>query len=159
MPGIPVSLGHRILSRAPEYDRISTTVVNAYVAPRVNAYLERLVSRLAEAGYARQLMVMQASGGVMTRAYIEAAPIRLLASGPAGGVIASARTGGAKGYRNLLCVDMGGTSYDMSVVRDGAARPRRDGTCITAIWSACRWCRWKRWARAADRSAMSTRAN
>ena len=121
MPGIPVSLGHRILSRAPEYDRISTTVVNAYVAPRVNAYLERLVSRLADAGYAKQLMVMQASGGVMTRAYIEAAPIRLLASGPAGGVIASARTGGAKGYRNLLCVDMGGTSYDMSVVRDGAA--------------------------------------
>lgn len=121
MPGVPVSLGHRILSRAPEYDRISTTVVNAYVAPRVNAYLERLVERLAQAGYPRQLMVMQAAGGVMTRDYIAAAPIRVLASGPAGGVMASAHVGGAKGHRNLLCVDMGGTSYDMSVVIDGAA--------------------------------------
>lgn len=121
MPGVPVSLGHKILSRSPEYDRISTTVVNAYVAPRVNAYLERLVLRLAEAGYPHQLMVMQASGGVMTRDYIAAAPIRVLASGPAGGVMASAHVGGAKGHRNLLCVDMGGTSYDMSVVLEGLA--------------------------------------
>lgn len=121
MPGVQISLSHAVLPRAPEYDRISTTVVNAYVAPRVNAYLERLVMRLAQAGYPSQLMVMQASGGVMTREYIAAAPIRVLASGPAGGVIGSAHVGGAKGHRNLLCIDMGGTSYDMSVVIDGSA--------------------------------------
>jgi N-methylhydantoinase A len=121
MPGIPVSLGHKVLPRAPEYDRTSTTVVNAYVAPRVTAYLERLVTRLADEGYPNRLMVMQASGGVMARDYIAAAPIRVLASGPAGGVIGSAHVGRAKGQRNLLCVDMGGTSYDMSVVMDGAA--------------------------------------
>jgi N-methylhydantoinase A len=116
-----VCAGHEVLPRAPEYDRTSTTVANAYVGPRVTSYLERLVSRLAEAGYRNQLMVLQASGGVMTKEYIDGAPIRVLASGPAGGVIGSAHVGVAKGYRDLLCVDMGGTSYDMSVVVDGQA--------------------------------------
>jgi N-methylhydantoinase A len=96
-------------------------VVNAYVGPRVTSYLERLVSRLKEGGYRNQLMVMQASGGVMTKEYIDGSPIRVLASGPAGGVIGSAHVGVAKGYPNLLCVDMGGTSYDMSLVLNGAA--------------------------------------
>lgn len=121
MPGVHISASHEVLSRGPEYDRTSTTVVNAYVAPRVTSYLEKLVLRLKEAGYRNRLMVMQASGGVMTKEYIEGSPIRVLASGPAGGVIGSAHVGVAKGYPNLLCVDMGGTSYDMSVVLNGAA--------------------------------------
>jgi N-methylhydantoinase A len=121
MPGVKVSLSHEVLPRAPEYDRTSTTVVNAYVAPRVHHYLERLVTRLKEGGYHKQLMVMQASGGVMTVDYIDGSPIRVLASGPAGGVVGSAHVGNAKGHPNLLCVDMGGTSYDMSLVIDGAA--------------------------------------
>ncbi len=121
MPGVHISPSHEVLSRGPEYDRTSTTVVNAYVAPRVTSYIEKLVSRLRAAGYRNQLMVMQASGGVMTKDYIEGSPIRVLASGPAGGVVGSAHVGSAKGYPNLLCVDMGGTSYDMSVVVNGAA--------------------------------------
>lgn len=116
-----VSASHEVLPRAPEYDRTSTTIVNAYVGPRVTAYLERLVQRLIEGGYKNQLMVMQASGGVMTKEYIDGAPIRVLASGPAGGVVGSAHVGTAKGHPNLLCVDMGGTSYDMSLVIDGEA--------------------------------------
>ncbi|AXQ30697.1 hydantoinase/oxoprolinase family protein [Solimonas sp. K1W22B-7] len=121
MPGVHISCSHQVLPRAPEFDRTSTTVVNAYVAPRVTSYIEKLVGRLKDGGYRRQLMVMQASGGVMTREYIDGSPIRVLASGPAGGVIGSAHVGTAKGYPNLLCVDMGGTSYDMSVVLNGAA--------------------------------------
>jgi len=121
MPGVHISSSHKVLPRAPEYDRTSTTVVNAYVGPRVTSYLERLVTRLKDAGYRNQLMVMQASGGVMTKEYIDGSPIRVLASGPAGGVIGSAHVGVAKGYRNLLCVDMGGTSYDISMVLNGAA--------------------------------------
>ncbi|MDH4041413.1 MAG: hydantoinase/oxoprolinase family protein [Gammaproteobacteria bacterium] len=121
MPGVEISCSHQVLPRAPEYDRTSTTVVNAYVAPRVTSYLARLVARLEEAGYRNQLMVMQASGGVMTREYIHGSPIRVLASGPAGGVIGSAHVGVAKGHRNILCVDMGGTSYDISMVLNGAA--------------------------------------
>ena len=121
MQNAHISTGHEVLPRAPEYDRTSTTVVNAYVGPRVTSYLERLVTRLKEGGYTNQLMVMQASGGVMTKEYIDGAPIRVLASGPAGGVIGSAHTGKAKGHPDLLCVDMGGTSYDMSVVVGGQA--------------------------------------
>lgn len=121
MPGIHLSVSHQVLPRGPEYDRTSTTVVNAYVGPRVTSYLDNLVGRLRDGGYKNQLMVMQASGGVMTKEYIEGSPIRVLASGPAGGVIGSAHTGLAKGYPNLLCVDMGGTSYDMSIVLYGAA--------------------------------------
>jgi N-methylhydantoinase A len=121
MPGVHISCSHQVLPRAPEYDRTSTTVVNAYIAPRVTSYLETLVSRLKAAGYRKQLMVMQASGGVMTKEYIEGSPIRVLSSGPAGGVMGSAHVGRAKGYPDLLCVDMGGTSYDVSVVLEGAA--------------------------------------
>ena len=121
MPSVHLSISHQVLPRAPEYDRTSTTIVNAYVAPRVTHYLERLVERLKDGGYRHRLMVMQASGGVMTKEYIDGAPIRVLASGPAGGVIGSAHVGAAKGHPNLLCVDMGGTSYDISVVRNGAA--------------------------------------
>ncbi|TCM19932.1 N-methylhydantoinase A [Novosphingobium sp. PhB165] len=116
-----VSASHEVLPRAPEYDRTSTTVVNAYVGPRVTGYLERLVQRLGEGGYRNQLMVMQASGGVMTKDYIDGAPIRVLASGPAGGVVGSAHAGRAKGCPDLLCVDMGGTSYDMALVLNGEA--------------------------------------
>ena len=121
MPGVHISTSHEVLPRAPEYDRTSTTVVNAFIAPRVTSYLEKLVSRLEQAGYRNRLMVMQASGGVMTKEYIDGSPVRVLASGPAGGAIGSAHVGAAKGYPNLLCVDMGGTSYDMSVVLNGSA--------------------------------------
>jgi N-methylhydantoinase A len=121
MQSAAVSVSHEVLPRAPEYDRTSTTVVNAYVAPQVTAYLEKLVRRLKDGGYPGQLMVMQASGGVMSVDYIEGSPIRVLASGPAGGVIGAASLGVAKGHPNLLCVDMGGTSYDMSVVIGGDA--------------------------------------
>jgi N-methylhydantoinase A len=121
LPGVQISLSHQVLPRAPEYDRTSTTVVNAYVAPRVTSYLEQLATRLKESGYKKQLMVMQASGGVMTKQYIEGSPIRVLASGPTAGAVGSAHVGSAKGHPNLLCVDMGGTSYDMSLVINGAA--------------------------------------
>jgi N-methylhydantoinase A len=121
MQDVHISASHEVLPRAPEFDRTSTTIVNAYVGPRVTSYLERLVSRLKEEGYKNQLMVMQASGGVMTKEYIDGAPIRVLASGPAGGVVGSAHTGSAKGHPNLLCVDMGGTSYDMALVTEGSA--------------------------------------
>ncbi|MFD1611515.1 hydantoinase/oxoprolinase family protein [Sphingomonas tabacisoli] len=121
LPGVALSVSHRVLARGPEYDRTSTTVVNAYVAPRVTAYLERLVTRLRAGGYAKRLMVMQASGGVMTRDYIAGAPVRVLASGPAAGVVGSAHAGRAKACPDLLCVDMGGTSYDISLVLGGFA--------------------------------------
>jgi N-methylhydantoinase A len=121
LPDVPISLSHEVMPKAPEFERTSTTVVNAYVGPRLAGYLDRLSERLRAAGYARQLLVMQSSGGVMTREYLRAAPVRSLASGPAGGVIGAALFGASKGHPDALCVDMGGTSYDVSVVRGGAA--------------------------------------
>lgn len=121
MPEAAISLSHEVLPRAPEFERTSTTVVNAYVAPRVSGYLDRLVARLREAGYRSELLVMQSSGGVMTREYLRGSPIRVLASGPAGGVVGGAHIAAAKQAPDLLCVDMGGTSYDVSVVVDGRA--------------------------------------
>ena len=121
LPGVEISLSHEVLPRAPEFERTSTTVVNAFVGPGVSGYLDRLVERLSEAGYARDLLVMQSSGGVMTREYLRGMPIRILASGPAGGVVGGARVGAAKSASDLLCVDMGGTSYDVSMVTNGSA--------------------------------------
>ena len=121
MPDASISLSHEVLPRAPEFERTSTTVVNAYVGPRVSIYLDRLVERLVGAGYRNQLLVMQSSGGVMTREYLRGSPIRVLASGPAGGVVGGAHLAAAKQAPDLLCVDMGGTSYDVSVVVGGRA--------------------------------------
>ena len=121
MPDAELSLSHRVMPKAPEFERTSTTVVNAYLGPRVGRYLDRLTERLRDAGFERELLVMQSSGGVMTREYLRESPVRVLASGPAGGVIGAAQLGVAKQAPDLLCVDMGGTSYDVSVVRNGAA--------------------------------------
>lgn len=121
LPGVPLSLSHEVMPKAPEFERTSTTVVNAYIGPRVTGYLDRLGERLREAGYRGELLVVQSSGGVMTRDYLRRAPVRVLASGPAAGVIGGAAVGVAKGAPDLLCVDMGGTSYDVSVVRGGVA--------------------------------------
>jgi N-methylhydantoinase A len=121
LPDVAVSISHEVLPRAPEFERTSTTVVNAYVGPRVTGYLDRLIARLEEGGYAHQLLVMQSSGGVMTREYLRGSPIRILASGPAGGVVGGAHIASAKNAPDLLCVDMGGTSYDVSVVTAGRA--------------------------------------
>ncbi|HJO22685.1 MAG: hydantoinase/oxoprolinase family protein [Myxococcota bacterium] len=126
MPDVAISLSSEVLPRAPEFDRTSTTVVNAYLGPSVSHYLDRLEDRLKEAGYGRQLLVMQSSGGVMTREYLRGSPIRVLASGPAGGVVGAACVAEAKHSPDLLCVDMGGTSYDVSVVI-GASAPAEVG--------------------------------
>lgn len=126
MPHAYLSLSHQVLPKSPEFERVSTTAVNAYVGPRVSQYIDRLSERLQESGYQRRLLLMQSNGGVMTREYLARSPIRVLASGPAGGVIGSAAIGRAKHALDLLCVDMGGTSYDVSVIRNGAA-PAQSG--------------------------------
>jgi len=121
LPDVHLSLSHQVLPKSPEFERVSTTAVNAYVGPRVTHYIDRLEQRLRESGYTRKLLLMQSNGGVMTRDYLAGSPVRVLASGPAGGVIGGAATGAAKNATELLCVDMGGTSYDVSVVRAGMA--------------------------------------
>jgi N-methylhydantoinase A len=118
-PGVHISLSHEVMPAAPEFERTSTTLVNAYVGPRIERYLQRLVARLREAGYARELLVMQSNGGIMTPEYILHRPITTLSSGPAGGVIAACAVAAHAGTTDFVCADMGGTSYDVCLIRGG----------------------------------------
>jgi N-methylhydantoinase A len=114
-----VSLSHEVLPKAPEFERTSTTLVNAYVAPRLQRYVGRLTDALREAGYAGQMLIMQSTGGVMPPDYVARKAVSLLGSGPTGGVLGAARAAEQSGVKDFVSVDMGGTSYDVCLVRDG----------------------------------------
>ncbi len=118
-PDLPVSLSHEVMPSAPEFERTSTTLVNAFVGPRIDRYLSRLVDRLRAAGFNRELLVMQSNGGIMTPEYIRRRPVTVLCSGPTGGVIAACAVAEKAKKRDFICADMGGTSYDVCLIRDG----------------------------------------
>ncbi len=118
-PDISVSLSHEVMPSAPEFERTSTTLVNAYVAPKIERYLGRLVEALRAAGYEHELLVMQSNGGIMTPEYIVRRPVTVLSSGPTGGVIAACTVAGAAKVDDFVCADMGGTSYDVCLIRGG----------------------------------------
>ncbi len=127
-PNLAVSLSHEVMPSAPEFERTSTTLVNAFVGPRIDRYLSSLVEGLREAGYRRELLVMQSNGGIMTPEYIRRRPVTVLSSGPTGGVIAACAVGARAKCRDFVCADMGGTSYDVCLIRD--AKPQ-----IKAGWN------------------------
>jgi len=121
MPDVYVSLSSQVLPQIKEYQRVSTTVVNAYVGPLIRGYLQGLENRLFEAGYRGALLVMLSHGGV---APVEEA-VRIAAgtvlSGPAGGLAGARRVAEMLGLPNLIPLDMGGTSCDISLIVDGNA--------------------------------------
>lgn len=119
-PELSVTLSHEIAREWREYERSSTAVLNAYVAPRVERYLRRLEDGLHSLGVPAGLHVMQSNGGITTAAKARAQPIQTLLSGPVGGTIGGAALSRATGRPNLLCVDMGGTSFDLSLIVDGS---------------------------------------
>ena len=114
-----VSLSHEVLPKPPEFERTSTTLVNAYVGPPIARYLHRLTERLAEAGYSHELLVATSSGGVATAAAAARRAVATIGSGPTGGVSAAARVATTGGLGDVVSVDMGGTSYDICLIRDG----------------------------------------
>jgi len=117
--GKPLSVSHRISAEYREYERLSTTVVNACVAPRMVAHLERLESGLKT----RRLRVMQSDGNAIGPGLARAEPVRTILSGPAAGVVGAAALARAIGLDKFITFDMGGTSTDVALV-DGAARVR-----------------------------------
>ncbi len=119
LPGYSVSLSHRTAREWREYERTSTTVINAYIAPIVQKYLENLERRMAEKNFQKQVHVMQSGGGVITAEIAKSVPIQTLMSGPVGGAVGNQALSELLGYPNLIGVDMGGTSYDVSLVVDG----------------------------------------
>ncbi|CAB4365028.1 MAG: hydantoinase/oxoprolinase family protein [Actinobacteria bacterium] len=121
-----VSLSHEVLPKPPEFERTSTTLVNAYVGPPIARYLTRLTKRLAEAGYAHELLVATSAGGVATAEHAARRAVTTIGSGPTGGVSAAARAAAAAGLGDVVSVDMGGTSYDVCLIRDGRPDVKMD---------------------------------
>ena len=115
-----MSLSHEVASEWREYERTSTTVINAYIAPIMDSYLGALEDKLA-GGLQVPIHIMQSNGGVMTSQVARRKPVQTLFSGPVGGAIGVAALGKSLGLTNLIGVDMGGTSFDVSLVIDGAA--------------------------------------
>jgi len=116
-----VSLSHEILREYREFERTSTTVVNAYIGPRMSGYVHNLEDRLGKIGFAGALSIMQSNGGVMTPEVAVERPVTMMESGPVGGIIASAQIGRALGFENVISFDMGGTTAKASLIRDGEA--------------------------------------
>jgi len=120
LPGAMVSLSYEVMAAAPEFERTSTTLVNAYVGPRIGRYLGHLEERLRTAGFAGELLVMQSNGGVMPGGWVAQKAVAVMGSGPAGGTMGAVAVAQAAGITDFISVDMGGTSYDVSLVRGGA---------------------------------------
>ena len=122
MPDAYVTLSSEVAKVMREYERFSTAAMNCYVGPKTAFYLRDLDSRLREAGVMSKLRIMQSNGGVSTVEACAKRPIRILMSGPAGGVIGGASEGAMAGEANIITVDIGGTSADISTIPSGAVK-------------------------------------
>ncbi len=118
-PGLYFCLSHQVLPQVGEYDRLSTTVVNAYVGSALADYLRGLTKSLHRTGYRHDILVMQSHGGVLPAGAAGGLAAGAVLSGPAGGVYGSAFYGELMGVVDLVSLDMGGTSTDISLIKHG----------------------------------------
>ena len=118
-PDVYVSTSSELAPVLGEYERAVTTVVNAYVGPRVVDYLERLAADLNERGYRAPLLLAHSMGGLTTMEDVRARPLLMLDSGPVSGVLGARFFGAAYGEDNILCADMGGTTFDVAMIEGG----------------------------------------
>ena len=116
LPNLSIVTSSVVAPEWREYERTSTTAISAYIAPIINEYLHELGTRLKEVGLAPELKVMQSNGGVMSAITARSKPVQTLLSGPVGGTIAGVEIGKMLEHNKLICVDMGGTSFDVSLV-------------------------------------------
>jgi N-methylhydantoinase A len=121
LPNVLVVPSHQVAPEWREYERTSTTALSAYIAPIIDEYLLQLGKKLEEIGMKSPIRVMQSNGGVMSAATARAKAIQTLFSGPVGGTIAGVEIGKKLDFDKLICVDMGGTSFDVSLVIDKKA--------------------------------------
>ena len=119
LPGLPISRSSEVLAEQREYERFATTALNAYVQPAVVNYLTRLSTQLASAGLAGAPEIMTSSGGSWTFERMGRLPVNSMLSGPAGGVIGAVEFAAALGIGDIITYDMGGTSSDVCLVRNG----------------------------------------
>lgn len=118
-PGIRLSLSSEVSPQFREYERTSTTVVNAYLMEAVGEYLGRMESQLRQRGYGGRLFIMQSGGGAATASAMSRFPVRMIESGPAAGALVAAMYGRLAGRPDLIAFDMGGTTAKLSLIRDG----------------------------------------
>jgi N-methylhydantoinase A len=132
--GVPLSVSHRILPEFREYERASTVVANAYVAPKVGSYISKLAACVSKNYTMGRLEVMQSSGGIISARLAAAEPVRTVLSGPAGGVIGAYKLAQLAGFDRIIGFDMGGTSTDVCLVDAAAGGPRiSNESTITGI--------------------------
>ena len=120
-PGVALSVSHQVLPEMREYERTSTTVINAYVQPLVDGYLRGLESGLVEMGVDAPLLVMQSNGGIMGAEQSREKPIYMVESGPAAGVMGSLHMGRRLGHDEIISFDMGGTTAKAATIQQGSA--------------------------------------
>ena len=120
-PTAYVTAATEILPEIREFERLSTATLNAYLQPVVSSYLDRLEQGLDKKGFDGELLIVQSNGGVMGVGTAKDFPVRTALSGPAAGVIAAQAIAEAAGFSNIVTCDMGGTSFDVSLVAEGVA--------------------------------------
>ena len=122
MPNAFVCSSSEVVNVIREYERFSTAAMNAYIGPRTSLYLRRLEERLRQCSINAVVRIMQSNGGISTIENSSIRPVGLLLSGPAGGVVGGRWTGAACKTKNVITIDIGGTSADISVIQDGELR-------------------------------------
>ena len=125
-PDLPVTISSELVREWREYERTSTTAINAYVLPVVKNYIEHLSSRVSDRHYGHGLFVNRSSGGVMSAERASQRPVHTIMSGPAGGTVAAAYFGTEHDYDRVIAIDAGGTSFDVSLVIDGKPQVTSD---------------------------------
>ena len=126
-PDLDVSISSEVDPAFREYERTVVTAFDAYLKPVVDGYLQRLTERLARAGVRAPLQIMQSRGGVSAASIARQRPVRLFLSGPAAGVIGARDVGRAAGINDLITIDIGGTSCDISLIKAGSPMLRSEG--------------------------------
>jgi N-methylhydantoinase A len=121
--GLYVSCSSDLVPKWGEYERLAATAINCYVGPSVDRYVDRVSGGLADRGYRGRPLFLDCRGGVMTGERAVRAPLHTIDSGPAGGLVGAARLAEAGGAENVICTDMGGTSFDVGLIVEGRPVP------------------------------------
>ena len=129
---VPISTSHRILPEFREYERASTTVVNAYLAPRMQSYLRRLEERVTAQHVGGRVDAMQSSGGIIPARLAAREPVRTVLSGPAGGVVGACEMARWAGFERIIGFDMGGTSTDVFLADETTGRAQLTRESVVA---------------------------
>ena len=124
-PDLFVSCSSDLSAKVGEYERTITAVMNSYIGPLMVEYVDRIQDGAAERGFAGTVQFAQCAGGAITSGEARRAPIRTVQSGPVAGTIATQAMAGVAGLSDVMAVDMGGTTFDVSVIHDGRAAPAR----------------------------------